>query len=97
MTKVIGIRDLVRNSALLEKYDYVEIEDKRTKKLKGLFISPKYADDFKKFLEEKKAQEQRIKMQEIEKFAGSIEIEDRFKNLSYKEIEAVVAKEKYAK
>ena len=52
MTKVIGIRDLVRNASLLEEYDYVEIEDKRTHEYKGLFISPKYAQEMKQILDE---------------------------------------------
>jgi len=51
MTTTVGIRELSRNSKLLEQYDYVDVEDKKTHEYKGLFISPKYADEFKKYLE----------------------------------------------
>jgi len=95
MTMTVGMRELVRNSNILDGYDYVDVEDKKTHKYKGLFVSPKYADEFKKFLEEKKAAEIQEQIDEVEKFAGSIEIEDRFKDLSYKEIREKIAKEKY--
>ncbi len=97
MTTIVGIRDLVRNSSILDMYDYVEVEDKRTKKLKGLFISPKYADEFIKYIEEKKAKQKQQKIDEIEKFAGNIEIETKFKNLPYKKIKSEILKEKYGR
>lgn len=53
----VGIRDLMRNSQILKKYDYIEIEDKKTHKLRGIFISGKMAEEFQKFLKEKKQQE----------------------------------------
>ncbi|PHS41740.1 MAG: hypothetical protein COB07_01470 [Sulfurovum sp.] len=95
MTTTVGIRKLSRNSKLLEQYDYVDVEDKKTHEYKGLFISPKYADEFKKFLEKKISREIQEKLDEIEKFAGSIEIEERFKDLSYKEMQQKIAEEKY--
>ena len=51
MTTKIGMRELSRNSNILDGYDYVEIEDKKTHEFKGLYVSAKYADDFKKFLD----------------------------------------------
>ena len=42
MTAKVGIRDIVRNFSMLDKYDYIEIEDKKTHKIKGMFISDKY-------------------------------------------------------
>ena len=95
MTTTVGIRELARNSKLLEQYDYVDVEDKKTHEYKGLFISPKYADEFKKLLEKKISRSMQEKLDEIEKFAGSIEIEERFRNLSYKEIRQKIAEEKY--
>ncbi len=89
MTMKIGIRDLVRNSNIL---DYLEVEDKKTHEYKGLFVSPKYADEFKAFLEEKISKE---KLDEIEKFAGSVHIEDRFVHLSDKQIREQIGQEKY--
>ncbi len=96
MTIKVGIRDLARNSNILDGYDYIEVEDKKTHEYKGLFISPKYAEEFKSFLEDKISKEIQEQLDEIDKFAGSVEIEDRFKNLSYKEIKSKIAKEKYA-
>ena len=96
MTIKVGIKGLARNSNILDDYDYVEVEDKRTHEYKGLFISPKYADDFKSFLDDKISSQIQEQLDEIDKYAGSIEVEDRFNNLSYKEIRSVIAKEKYA-
>ena len=53
MTTKMGIRDITRNFSILDDYDYVEIEDKKTHKTKGLFVSQKYADEVKKLLEKK--------------------------------------------
>ena len=95
VTTTVGIRELSRNSKLLEQYDYVDVEDKKTHEYKGLFISPKYADEFKKLLEKKISKDIQKRLDEIEKFAGSIEMEERFKGLSYKEIREKIAEEKY--
>ncbi|MBN2783110.1 MAG: hypothetical protein JXQ66_07720 [Campylobacterales bacterium] len=73
MTAVIGMRELVRNSKLLENYDYVEIEDKKTHEYKGLFISPKYAKEFKELLEKKISDEKQKDLDEIMQFAGSFD------------------------
>ena len=91
----IGIRDLVRNTNILEKYDYIEIEDKKTRKSKGLFISDKYADEIKKFLDEKISKEKQEKLNRLMKFAGKGEIYERFNTLTSREIRENVAKEKY--
>lgn len=37
MTTIVGIRDLARNIDILQKYDYVDIEDKKTSNTKGFF------------------------------------------------------------
>ncbi len=72
MTITIGIRDLVRNSKLLEKYDYIDIEDKRTHTYKGLLVSPRYADELKAYLEKKIMQKKRSKLSKIMKFVGTM-------------------------
>lgn len=94
MTIKVGIRDLVRNSNILNGYDYVEVEDRKTHQFKGLFISPKYADEFKTFLKEKISKIQQKKLDRIMQFAGSMEMEDRYKNLDSKGIREEVAKAK---
>jgi len=53
----VGIRDLVRNTNILKEHDYVEVEDKKSKKLKGLFISEKLAKEFHEYLEKKSQKE----------------------------------------
>ena len=78
MTMVVGMRELARNSNILDGYDYVDVEDKKTHEYKGLFVSPKYADEFKTFLENKVSSEIQEQLDEIDKYAGSVEIEDRF-------------------
>ncbi len=90
----IGIRELVRNSKIIENYDYVEIEDKKTHEKKGLLISPKYADEFKKLLDKKISQAKQAKVDRIMQFAGIADGE--FTNLTSKDIKKIKA-DKYLK
>ena len=94
MSIVVGVRDLVRNSNILDGHDYIEVKDKKTNKFKGLFVSAKYADEFKAFLEEKKKRKRKEKLNRIMKYAGSMEMEDRYKGLNNKELRMEVAKAK---
>jgi DNA-binding transcriptional regulator YhcF (GntR family) len=94
MTQKVGIRDVMRNFKILEQYDMVEIEDKKTKKLKGLFISERWAKELKESIEkliEKKKQED---VDEIMKFSGMFDGE--IGNLTSQEIKAK-KREKYLK
>jgi hypothetical protein len=70
MTTTVGIRDLVRNSRLLEEYDYVDVEDKRSHTYKGLFVSPKYAEELKAYLKKKIRAEKRKAIADVMQFAG---------------------------
>jgi hypothetical protein len=90
----IGIRELVRNSKIIENYDYVEIEDKKTHEKKGLLISPKYADEFKKLLDKKISQAKQAKVDRIMQFAGIADGE--FTNLTSKDIKKMKV-DKYLK
>jgi len=95
MTQRVGVRELTRNFNILQDYDYVEIEDKKSKKTKGLFVSAKYTKEVKEFLDAKlKAQKQK-KIDELLELIGKGDIEDRFNNLNYKEIKKMMVKEKY--
>ncbi len=95
MTIKVGMRELARNSNILDGYDYVDVEDKKTHEYKGLFISPKYAEEFKAFLEDKISKEQQEKLDRFMKFAGTCSIHKRFNNLTSSQIREKVAKEKY--
>jgi hypothetical protein len=66
----IGIRELSRNTKIMDNYDYIEIEDKKTHEKKGLLISPKYAEEFKKLLDEKINAEKQAKVNKIMQFIG---------------------------
>ena len=70
MTITVGMRDLVRNSNILQDYDYVDIEDKKTHEYKGLLISPRYADEFRKLLEQKILEKKQKELDEIMQFSG---------------------------
>jgi len=96
MTSVmkIGIRDLVRNAKMLDNYDYLEIEDKKTHKHKGIFVSAKYSKEIKEYIDKKIAKEKKRQLAIIEKFAGSSEMEDRYRDLDGKELMAEVARAK---
>lgn len=86
MTTIIGVRDIPRNINLLQNYDYIDIEDKKTKEYKGLLISSKYADEIKAFLKKKLEAEKQKELDEIMQFAGILNGET--KNMSAKEIKA---------
>ncbi|NOQ29854.1 MAG: hypothetical protein GQ570_01900 [Helicobacteraceae bacterium] len=94
MTMKVGIRDLARNSNILDGYDYVDVEDKKTHEYKGLFISPKYAEEFKTFLDDKISKKMQEKWDRVEPFIGSMECEDRYKGLEGKELMKELAKAK---
>lgn len=95
MTMKVGMRELARNSNILDGYDYVEVVDKKTHEYKGLFISPKYAEEFIAFLDDKVSSDIQEKLDEIERFAGKGEVHERFNNLTTSQIREKVAKEKY--
>lgn len=70
MTTTVGIREIARDINLLNNYDYVDIEDKKSHDYKGLFVSPKYADSVKRILEEMISKQKQAKLDEIFAFAG---------------------------
>ena len=49
VTTTIGVRDISRNMTSLQDYDYINIEDKKTKEFKGLLVSSKYADEIREY------------------------------------------------
>ena len=89
MTTTVGMRDLVRNSNILQDYDYVDIEDKKTHEYKGLLIAPRYADEVKKLLEQKILDEKQKELDEIMKFSGIAD--DDSENMTAKEMRAAHA------
>jgi len=91
MTKKVGIREVSRNFSILDEYDYVEIEDKKTHEVKGMFISSKYIEEFKDFLDQKKQE----KLDRLKKFAGKGKTHNRFEGLSSAQIREKIAMEKY--
>ena len=95
MTIKVGMRELARNSNILDGYNYVEVEDKKTHEYKGLFISHKYAKEFKTFLDDKISSDIQEQLDELNRFAGKGEVDERFNNLTSSQIREKVAKEKY--
>jgi len=94
MTTTMSIRELTRNGSMFAEYDYIDIEDKKSHEYKGVFISSKYADEVKQFLEKKLAKEKQILLDEIEAFAGSNEMEERYLGLDGKALINEAAKAK---
>ena len=72
MTKSMSIRDLTRSGSELFDYDYIDIEDKKAHEYKGVFVPRQYADDVKKFLDEKLEIERTNKLDAILKFSGML-------------------------
>ena len=92
MTTKMGIRDITRNFSILDEYDYVEIEDKKTHKTKGLFVSQKYADEVKKMLEDKARLKKQKEIEEMKDYVGIFNGE--FGDMSAQDIKAK-KREKY--
>ena len=90
MIMTIGVRDISRNINLLQNYDYLDIEDKKTKEYKGLLISAKYADEIKEFLNKKLQKDRQKELDEIMQFVGILDGET--KNMSVKDIRVSKAK-----
>ncbi len=82
MTTTLSIRDLARNTNILQHYDYVDVEDKKSHEYKGLFISPKYADEFRKLLEKKIMDERQRELDEILQFVGIATIDEKYNNMT---------------
>ena len=72
MVTTMSIRDLTRSSSLLFKYDYVEVENQKSKTYQGIFVPDKYAKYIKKILDKKIADEKRKKLNELNYFQNNI-------------------------
>lgn len=96
MTKQIGIRELVRDTSILDRYDIIEIEDKKTKTPKGMFVSQKYADGVKAFIKRQEQNKKEERLKRFMEFVGKITIDERFidKEIFNKEDRYIVAKRK---
>jgi len=92
----MSIRELTRNGNMFGEYDYIDIEDKKSHEYKGVFISAQYADDVKKFLDKKLAKEKQAKIDRLMQFAGTVQIEEKFKHKNAKELRKMIAEEKYS-
>ena len=96
MTAKIGVRELTRNFNILENYDYVEVEDKKTHTARGLFVSVDFAEEVKQYIDKKLKASKQLALDEMMELAGKGSIEKRFDTLTSKEIKQKIAEEKYA-
>ncbi len=87
MTAKLGVREIVRNFNILESYDYVEIEDKKTHKLKGLFVSAELLDEVKNFVDKKLHSKKKQEIDEMMQFVGMVNGD--FENLSVQDIKSM--------
>jgi len=94
VTKKLSIRELARNVRTINGYDYVEIEDRKSKEYKGIFVSPKYAEEVKRFLEEKIRREKQELLDELERFAGKFTMEERYEGLEDEKLLKEISKAK---
>ena len=86
MTTTMSIRELTRNGSMFGEYDYINIEDKKSNEYKGVFISSKYADMVKEFLEKEIIKQKKKKLNDIMQFAGMMDGETN--NLSIQELKS---------
>ena len=91
----MSIRELTRNGSMFGKYDYIDIEDKKSHEYKGVFISVQYANDVKEFLKKKLLKEKQEKLDRVMKYVGKGSIDERFENLTSSQIRELKAKEQY--
>ena len=82
----MSIRELTRNGSMFANYDYINIEDKKSNEYKGVFISSKYADLVKEFLEKEIAKQKKKKLDDIMQFAGIMDGDTD--NMSIQEIKS---------
>ena len=87
MTAKLGVREIVRNFNILESYDYVEIEDKKTHKLKGLFVSAELLDEVKEFVDKKLRSRKKQEIDEMMQFVGMVNGD--FENLNVQDIKSM--------
>ena len=90
MTTTMGIRELARSTKELSNYDYIEIEDKKSHKKRGLFVSQKYAKDIEKILKKRISKEKKIELDSIMKFAGILN--GKTNNMTIQELKAMKKK-----
>ena len=88
----MGIREFTKNFNKLQNVDLVEIVDKKTNKLKGIYLSVSEALKVKKILEENKKLEKEKKILKIMKYAGRMNVDENLKNLSKEELKVKIAK-----
>ena len=91
MTARLGVREITRNFNILENYDYIEIEDKKTHNLKGLFVSVELLDEVKNFIDKKIKAKKKQEVGEMMQFVGMVKGD--FKDLSAQDIKAMKKEE----
>ena len=87
----MGIGEFTKNFNKLQNVDLVEIVDKKTNKLKGVYLSTKEALKVKKILEENKKPEKEKKLLKIIKYAGRMNVDENLENLSKEELKVKIA------
>lgn len=78
----VAFGDFIRGEGVA---DILKLWDKKSNKSKGLYISPKYADDVLKLIEEKEKKKREKRGKSLATFAGMLgEVENP--DVSYKEM-----------
>lgn len=90
----VGVREFVKDFNKLQNVDMVEIIDKKTKNLKGIYLSKDEALKVKHLLEKEREKEREERLKKFMKYAGSMEVDERFEGLEGKELREAVAKAK---
>ncbi len=92
MIHKMGVREFAKDFNKLQEFDIIEIIDKKTNTLKGIFLSKKEALKYKEFLEKEKKKKKEEKLAKIMQYAGTMEIEERLEKLSKQEWKKEIAK-----
>ena len=93
----ISVREFTKYFTKLQDEEWVEIIDKKSNKLKGVYLNAKEAMKVKKILQHIKEQEKQKKLSQIMRYAGKMHLEKDFENLSNEELKIAIAKRKNGK
>ncbi|MFV0481634.1 MAG: hypothetical protein ACK5LP_06590 [Campylobacteraceae bacterium] len=77
----MSIRELTRSGDELSRYDFIDIEDKKQKIYKGIFVPKEHAKKVKEFLLKLLEKEKKQKKEEILKFSAILSGESENKKI----------------
>jgi len=73
MHTTMSIRDLGRSGFRLQEFDYIDVEDKKSREPKGVFVPERYAAEVRNYLDQKLKARADAKVEAVMAFAGVLD------------------------